>query len=195
MPITDAKILTSKVLAGLLFFPALILMVAMASGLLLYLLVNLAAYVAPILGFLSPLAGLSAFGQVTLFGVVFFVLVMAWFAPFFAWVGGLSTIFGRWSLPLAFVIPGLLAVIENVSFFGQGPRGGYIWQYIAYRLNYGGLNEADFQLMAMNSRPFDAMFYINRLIQGTNWTQMGIGLAFAVIVIFLASEYRRRRIA
>jgi ABC-2 type transport system permease protein len=49
--------------------------------------------------------------------------------------------------------------------------------------------------MAMNSRPFDAMFYINRLIQGTNWTQMGIGLAFAVIVIFLASEYRRRRIA
>ena len=83
--------------------------------------------VAPILGFLSPLEGLYAFAQVTLFGVVFFVLAMAWYAPFFAWVGGLSTIFGRWSLPLAFVIPGLLAVIENVSFFGQGPRGGTGW--------------------------------------------------------------------
>jgi ABC-2 type transport system permease protein len=195
MPVTDAKILTSKTLAGLLFFPALILVVGMVSGLLLYLLVKIAAYVAPILGFLGPLDGLYAFAQVTLFGVVFFVLIMAWYAPFFAWVGGLSTIFGRWSLPLAFVIPGLLAVIENVSFFGQGPRGGYIWQYIAYRWNYGGLNEADFQLMAMNSQPFDAVFYINRLLQHTNWTQMGIGLAFAVVVIWLASEYRRRRIA
>jgi ABC-2 type transport system permease protein len=185
----------SKALAGLVFFPAVILVVGMITGLLFYLLVNIGAYVTPVLGFLSPLEGLYAFAQVTLFGVVFFLFVMAWYAPFFAWVGGLSTIFGRWSLPLAFVIPGLLAVIENVSFFGQGPRGGYIWQYIAYRLNYGGLNEADFELMALNSQPFSGTFYINRLIQGTDWTQMGIGLAFAVIVIWLASEYRRRRIA
>ena len=194
MPVTDAKILTSKALAGLLLFPAIILVVGMVTGLVFYLLVNIGVYVAPVLGFLSPIEGLYAFAQVTLFGVVFFLLVMAWYAPFFAWVGGLSTIFGRWSLPLAFVIPGLLAVIENVSFFGQGPRGGYIWQYIAYRSNYPALNEADFQLMAMNSQSFDASFYVGRMLQHTDWTQMGIGLAFAVLVIWLASEYRRRRI-
>jgi ABC-2 type transport system permease protein len=195
MPVTDAKILTSKALSGLVFFPLIILVVGAVTGLLFYLLVNIGAYVAPVLGFLGPIDGLLSFAQVTLFAIVFFLLVMAWYAPFFAWVGALSTMFGRWSLPLAFVIPGLLAVIENVSFFGQGPRGGYIWQYIAYRWNYGGLNEADFERMAMNSQPFNAMFYINRLIQGTDWTQMGIGLAFAVLVIWLASEYRRRRIA
>jgi ABC-2 type transport system permease protein len=195
MPITDAKILTSKTLAGLLFFPVMILGVGMVTGLLFYLILNIAAYVAPILDLLGPLDALFSFLQVTLFGVVVFLLSMLWYAPFFAWVGGLSTAFGRWSLPLAFVIPGLLAVIENVSFLGQGPRGGYIWQYIAYRWNYGALNEADFQVMIGDSRPFNASFYIGRMIQHTNWTQMGIGLAFAVIVIWLASEYRRRRIA
>lgn len=195
MPVSDAKILTSKTLAGLVSFPGTILLFGMVSGLLLYLLVNIAAYIVPAIGFLGPLDGLLSFVQVTLFGVVFFLLVMAWYAPFFAWVGGLSTIFGRWSLPLAFVIPGLLAVIENISFLGQGPRGGYIWQYIAYRWNYGALNEADFELMLMNTQPFNASFYIGRMLQGTNWAQMGIGLAFAVIVIWLASEYRRRRIA
>lgn len=195
MPVSDAKILTSKTLAGLVSFPAMILIFGMISGLLLYLLVNIAAYIVPAIGFLGPLDGLMSFVQVTLFGVVFFLLMMAWYAPFFAWVGGLSTIFGRWSLPLAFVIPGLLAVIENISFLGQGPRGGYIWQYIAYRWNFGALKEVDFELMLMNTQPFNASFYIGRMLQGTNWTQMGIGLAFAVIVIWLASEYRRRRIA
>jgi ABC-2 type transport system permease protein len=48
--------------------------------------------------------------------------------------------------------------------------------------------------MLMNSQPFNASFYIGRMMQGIDWTQMGIGLAFAVLVIWLASEYRRRRI-
>lgn len=195
MPVTDAKILTSKTLSGLVLFPAMILLFGVVTGLLYYLMVNIGAYLMPGLGFLAPLEGLLAVAQVTLFGVVFFVFTMMWYAPFFAWVGGLSTVFGRWSLPLAFVIPGLLVVIENVSFFGQGPRGGYIWNYIAYRWNSGGLNEADFQLMFMNSQPFNASFYIGRMLQATNWPQMGIGLAFAAGVIWLASEYRRRRIA
>jgi ABC-2 type transport system permease protein len=195
MPVTDAKILASKTFAGLLIFPAIILVVCMVTGLLYYLMVNIGAYLLPGLGFLSPIDGILAFVQITLFGVACFLLSMMWYAPFFAWVGGLSTVFGRWSLPLAFVIPGLLIVIENVSFFGQGPRGGYIWNYIAFRWNNDALNEADFELMLMNSQPFSAGFYFNRLMQGTDWTQVGIGLAFAAVVIWLASEYRRRRIA
>ena len=195
MPVSDAKILSNKTLSGLLFFPAIILVVGMVSGLLFYLLVNVAAYLAPVIGFLNPLDGLASFVQVTMFGAVILLFTMMWYAPFFAWVGGLSSVFGRWSMPLAFVIPGLLAVIENISFFGQGPRGGYIWQYLAYRSNYAALNEADFELMFMNSQPFNASFYISRMVQHTDWTQMGIGLGFAILVIWMASEYRRRRIA
>ena len=195
MPVSDAKILASKTLSGLLLFPAIILVFGIATGLLYYLMVNIGAYLMPGLGFLGPLDGLLAVVQVTLFGLVFFLFTMMWYAPFFAWVGGLSTVFGRWSLPLAFVIPGLLVVIENVSFFGQGPRAGYIWNYIVYRWNSGGLNEADFELMLLNSQPFDASFYIGRMLQATNWPQMAVGLVFSIGVIWLASEYRRRRIA
>lgn len=195
MPVSDAKILASKALSGLVLFPAIILVFGIVTGLLYYLMINIGAYLMPGLGFLGIVDGLQAIAQVTLFGIVFFLYTMMWYAPFFAWVGGLSTVFGRWSLPLAFVIPGLLVVIENVSFFGQGPRAGFIWNYIAYRWSSGGLNDADFQLMFLNSQPFDASFYIGRMLRATDWPQMGIGLAFAVGVIWLASEYRRRRIA
>ena len=100
MPVSDAKILTSKTLAGLAFFPGLVLVVGMVSGLLFYLMVNIGAYVAPVMGFLGPLEGLMSFVQVTVFGVVFFLFTMMWYAPFFAWVGGLSTIASdtRWSV-------------------------------------------------------------------------------------------------
>ena len=117
--------------------------------------------------------------QVTLFSVVFCVLCMLWYAPFFAWVGGLSTVFGRWSLPLAFVIPGLLAVIENISFFGQRtPRRVYLELHRA----------AAWTSRPQRSRlPADGLgqptvrrdVYINRLIASIDWAQMGIGLAFA----------------
>jgi hypothetical protein len=48
--------------------------------------------------------------------------------------------------------------------------------------------------MLGDSRPFNASFYIGRVFQHTDWTQMGIGVVAAVILIWLASEYRRRRI-
>lgn len=195
MPVSDLKILSSKSLAGLFLFPAILLVVGLISGLMLYLLVNALPFVLPGFAFLSPLNALASYVQVTLFGAMFFLLTLLWYAPFFAWVGALSTVLGRWSLPLAFVLPGLLSVIENVALFGQGPRGGYVWNYIAYRANYGALNEADFQVMLMDGRPFNASFFIGRMLNATNWTQMGIGIVFAVGVIWLASEYRRRRIA
>ena len=164
-----------------MLFPAIILLVGMVTGLLYYLMVNIGAYVVPVLGFLGPLEGLQSFVQVTLFGVVFFLLVMAWYAPFFAWVGGLSTVFGRWSLPLAFVIPGLLAVIENVVVLRPGTARRL---YLAATSPTAGTTRLSTKptstVMAMDSRPFSASFFIGRMIQGTNWTQMGIGLAFAV---------------
>lgn len=195
MPVSDLKILASKYFSGTLVFPAVILLIAMVTGLMLYLAVNIASYLLPGFALLDPFTALGGFVQISLFGIVYFVLALLWFAPFLAWVGGLSTIFGRWSLPLAFVIPGLLAVIENIALFGgQGPRGGYILQYLLYRFDFG-LDDAEYQLIVLNSLPFDAMTFINRLLAHIDWVQMGIGLVFAAAVIWLASEYRRRRIA
>ncbi len=194
MPVTDLKILVSKYLAGSLMFPAIMLVIAMVSGLMFYLMLNVAPYLLAGFALLDPIAALMSFVQVTLFAIAFYGLALLWYAPFIAWVSGLSTVFGRWSLPLAFVIPGLLAVLENVAFFGRGPRGGYVWTYLGARWEFA-FDNADVTLLLFDTRPFSAATFVGRLVADIDWTQMAIGLVFAAAVIWLASEYRRRRIA
>lgn len=195
MPITDLKVLISKMLAGLTMFPLMVLVVAMVAGLIWFLMLNITMYLVPGLLVLSPLEALVSFAQVSLFGIAYYALSLLWYAPFFAWVGGLSTVFGRWSLPLAFVVPGLLIAIENIIQFGSsGPRFGYVWRYIQSRFDFG-LSEPDIALMMYGNGNFDPWLHLSRLVSRIDWLQMGIGLAFAALVIWLASEYRRRRIA
>lgn len=194
MPVTDVKILVSKMLAGLAMFPLMVFVIAMVAGLIWFLMLNITMYLVPGLLVLSPAQALVSFAQVSLFGLAYYGLSLLWYAPFFAWVGGLSTIFGRWSLPLAFVIPGLLIAVENIIQFGSGPRFGYIWNYIGSRFDFG-FSEPDIALMVYGNGSFDPWLHLGRFVGRIDWVQMGIGLAFAAAVIWLASEYRRRRIA
>ncbi|MCC2654662.1 MAG: putative transporter, permease protein [Microvirga sp.] len=194
MPVTDLKILISKALAGLGMFPLMVFVIGMVAGLIWFLMLNITMYLVPGLFVLSPAEALVSFVQVSLFGIAYYALSLLWYAPFFAWVGGLSTIFGRWSLPLAFVIPGLIIAIENIIQFGSGPRGGYIWTYLASRFDFG-FSEADMALMIYGNGSFDPGLHLGRFVGRIDWAQMGLGIAFAAIVIWLASEYRRRRIA
>jgi ABC-2 type transport system permease protein len=194
MPVTDLKIIVSKFLTGITLFPLLLLAIGIVSGLLLFLALSATGFVLP--GFIppDPVAALTSYVHVTLFAFVYFALAMLWYAPFMAWVGGLSTVFGRWSLPLAFVIPGVLAVIENMRFFGQGPRGGYLWQYLSARWQFG-LSDTEYGLLFVSPAQFDARTYIWLLFRHIDWTAMGLGLVFTALILWLASEYRRRRIA
>jgi ABC-2 type transport system permease protein len=194
MPVSDLKILASKFFTGVLLFPAIILGIAAVTGLIFYLWVNVATLAVPGLISADPLAALATFVQVSIFAIAHTTLALLWYAPFLAWVGGLSTVFGRWSLPLAFVIPGLIVVLENVAFLGNIPRGGYFWAFLSQRLQYG-LSDLDLGRLVMSSAPFDAVTWIGRLAADTDWLQMGEGVVFAALVMWLASEYRRRRIA
>ena len=193
MPVSDLKMVLSKMLAGTFLFPLLILIVAAVTGLVFYAIVNIGAVVVPGLFAPEPYVTLQSFGQITIFAAVYLFFAVLWYAPFMAWVGGLSTIFGRWSLPLAFVIPGLIAVVENLVFFGQGPRGGYVWNYIANRWQFG-LPGTAYVAVATEPTPFGAQTFIDLLTRHIDWLAMGEGLVFAAIVLWLAAEYRRRRI-
>jgi ABC-2 type transport system permease protein len=193
MPVSDLKMVVSKFLAGTTMFPLLVFVVGVLSGLLLYAAVGAVALVLP--GFVPPTlaeAGMSML-NITLFGLVYVALSMLWYAPFMAWVGGLSTIFGRWSLPLAFVIPGVLVIIENMVFFGQVPRGGYLWAYLSTRWHFG-LSDAELGFLVAAPVAFDARTYVWLLWRGIDWVAMAEGLAFTAIILALAAEYRRRRI-
>lgn len=193
MPVSDLKILASKFLAGVTIFPALIFAVALVATAAYLVLIEAGV---SLLGLtpMAPLTLIASLVQVAMFAAVNLLLSLLWYAPFMAWVGGLSTVFGRWSLPLAFVIPGLASVIENIVFLGQGPRGGYIWAYLGQRWQFG-LDGADYSRMLMSEAPFDAATFISAVWSRIDWWSMAGGLVFAVVVTWLASEYRRRRIA
>ena len=193
MPVSDFKMLASKFLAGVTLFPALIFAMAAISGLLFFLVLNIASFTFPVMGPVDPVATLISFGHITAFGVVFLVVALLWYAPFLAWVGGLSTVFGRWSLPLAFVIPGVLAAMENMIAFAYIPRGGYIWGYLSNRLRFG-LSEFDLGLLVASPAQFDVRTYTWLLFREVDWMSVGTGLVFTVIVMWLASAYRRRRV-
>lgn len=195
MPVSDFKMVASKFLAGITMFPLLVFGIGIVSGILVYVAMLGAGLAVP--GFVppAPLVALMSFLNISAFGVVYLLLAMLWYAPFMAWVGGLSTVFGRWSLPLAFVIPGVLAIIENMVFFGQGgPRGGYIWQYLSSRF-YFGFTDTELKFLVAAPIGFDVRTYIWLLFRDIDWIAMGEGLVFVALVLWLASEYRRRRIA
>lgn len=194
MPVSDLKMLVSKFLAGVLLFPAILFLVTLVSGLLHFVMINLAVFVLPGLIIPPPMTVLVSFFNISIFVVIYTLLALLWFAPFLAWVGALSAVFGRWSLVLAFLIPGLLAIVENVALFGYGPRGGYVWAYLSRRLNFG-FDETDLMPLVANQGPFALGDFTGRLLGHIDWTNMGIGLVFTAVALWAASEYRRRRIA
>lgn len=193
MPLSDLKILAAKFLAGVTLFPLIVLLTGLLSGLIYFGLLTAAAHLVASFPATDPMVLLGSYVQIGLFAAAYLVLALLWYAPFLAWVGGLSTVFGRWSLPLAFVIPGLAAVIENLVFFGSGPRGGYIWSYLSQRWQFG-LTDSDYGAMMVNPLRFQAGNTVSVLLLRIDWASLGAGLVFAAAAIWIASEYRRRRI-
>jgi ABC-2 type transport system permease protein len=193
MPLSDVRILSAKFLAGITMFPLVIFAIAAVSGIVYYLGLLAANRVFPGLIPPDPLKALWSYLHISAFALYYMALALLWYAPFFAWVGGLSTVLGRWSLPLAFVIPGVLAVMENMTAFAYVPRGGYLWQFLSRRLQFG-LTDTDYGFLIAAPVQFDVRTYVFLLNRDIDWPQLGIGLLAAAVLIWLASLYRRRRV-
>ena len=191
MPVSDFKVLASKMIAGMTLLPALIFAMLIITGLVLYGLTALALMVMPALSLPGLPEVVLRIGELGAFALIYVALALLWYAPFFAWVGALSTAAGRWSIPLAFLIPGLIGLAENLFFRNGGPRGGYFFDFLRRRSEFGPhhgeVDESFFTRMS-----FDLTVMINELIASIDWTQLAGGLIFAALMVYLASEYRRR---
>ena len=44
----------------------------------------------------------------------------------------------------------------------------------------------------VGSQPFSALGYATDLLGRVDWTQVGIGVVFSIVLMYLGSEYRRR---
>jgi len=190
MPQSDLKVLASKALSGITIFPTLIFIFSLMTGLLLYPLTFLAAAKVPFIPLIGPVDMLWAWLQVGITGLVYFLLTILWYAPFLGWVAGLSTLVQRWSIPLAFVIPGVVVIAELITSYG-GPRP--IANYLSVR-GENFLENVDLVEVILHADGQGPLSLIGIMFANIDWVQMIIGLAFTGIVVYLASEYRRRRI-
>ncbi len=141
MPQSDLKILGSKVLAGGTVFPLAIGVWMLIAGVMAYLFSIWVSSIVPGLTTANPLAFVNTYVQMTISAAVLILLTLLWFSPFFAWVAMLSTVFKRWSIPLAFVVPGLMILAERILRIGDGNFESIIGKYLTYRLDGMFANE------------------------------------------------------
>jgi ABC-2 type transport system permease protein len=196
MPQSDFKILASKMLAGLTIFPALILGALILSGVGVFIAVVIMLATVPGLTSSDPGALHASAANILGFDLGYLVLALLWYAPFFAWVGLLSALFRRWSIPLAFLIPGLLGLAENLLFRNvlAAPDAGYVLGYLRQRMNFA-LGRDDIMAALAGDAPFNAASLYGRLLAEVDWGQLVGGVGVAFVLVYLASEYRRRFVA
>ncbi|WP_424983014.1 hypothetical protein [Maritalea sp. S77] len=193
MPQSDLKILGSKVLAGGTIFPMAIGVWMLIAGVMAYLFSIWIAGFVPGVSTADPINFVSTYIQMSISAAVMVLLALLWYAPFFAWVALLSTVFKRWSIPLAFVVPGLLILAERIFRFSAGNFESHIGNFITFRLENMFANEALLEEIA-TQESFNAASFIVAMLNQYNWLHMFIGLAITAGFVYAASEYRRRLI-
>ena len=191
MPVSDFKVLSSKMLAGMTIFPALVFVALILTVVLLYAVIAVGSLTMPQFIVPSIVDVLAATWQIGIFALVYLMLGLLWYAPFFAWVGALSTIFRRWSIPLAFLIPGLAALAEKLIIGRDGFRPGQILGYLRDRMAFG-MSRQQMQEVFLADPQLDAGRLLQGLFASIDWPQLAGGLIVATLLVFVASEYRRR---
>jgi ABC-2 type transport system permease protein len=194
MPQSDLKMLSSKMGAGLTVFPGLIFIAALITGVIVVTVIVVSAMVAG--GQTLPEAGDIAthYVQVAAGGVLYYALGLIWFAPFFAWVGLLSTLVGRWSIPLAFLIPGLLILFEILFLDLSGPEFGYVASYLESRIQYG-MDYQQAAILFFVNRSIDVVTFARAHLATIDWVQMGIGIVFVLLMLTTGAAVRKRALA
>lgn len=193
IPQSDLKVLTSKALSGITIFAGSIFGFALVTGVLIYLALVAVSFQHPEIQAPGIFEALQAYIQLGFVAAIYFVLSLLASAPALAWVAGLSTLFRRWSIPLAFLIPGTIILMEYInSLIGFGsarPFARFLenWfespfdEELAAQILIGPAEGAPMELLKL-------------VLSTTEWLELGIGLAVTAGVVYLASEYRRRRI-
>lgn len=194
MPVSDLRILTSKLVAALTILPGSIFAVAMVSILIMF----GVAYVTTMIAGLGSMALLGSitqiFAQMALVYLVVLALALLWYLPYMALVGAMATAVGRWAIPLAFLLPSILSALEWVTLGGRHPFATTVWAYLDYRSRFP-VSLDYLEAVWDGAVAFDAGVFLSGLIQAFDWLQVGTGAAFAALAIYLAAEYRRRAAA
>jgi ABC-2 type transport system permease protein len=191
MPVSDFRVLLAKLTAALTILPGTVYAVALLSGLMLF-------GVAITTMLINGTLGGDAFGAiVAIYGNTSFAILVAvaygllWYLPHIALVGAMATAIGRWAIPVSLVVPAIVSTLEWVTFGGLHPFATKTWNYLSYRSSLPS-EEGYVDAWFASSKPFSGLAFATDLLGDMDWLQVGVGALFAIVVIYIASEYRRR---
>lgn len=194
MPVSDLKVLLSKLVAALTIFPGAIYIVALLSILIMFAI----AYVTTMIAGLGSATLLGAiaqtFVQMALVFLVLLVCGLLWYVPYMAMIGALATAVGRWAIPLTVLLPSIISAIEWVTLGGAHPFSTHVWNYLDYRSRMPVSLDSLDRVWEGQER-FDALRFVTDFLTKFDWVQVGVGVLFAAVVLYIASEYRRRSAA
>jgi ABC-2 type transport system permease protein len=194
MPVSDLKVLLSKLAAALTILPGSIFAIALVSILLMFGVAYITTMIAG-LGSATLLGSISViYAQMALVFLVVMVCGLLWYLPYIALVGAMGSVVGRWAIPLALLLPTIVSALEWVTLGGTHPFDTSTYAYLEYRSQMP-VSVAHLDQVFEGQEPFNATLFITDFLQKFDWIQVGIGAIFALAVIYLASEFRRRSAA
>jgi ABC-2 type transport system permease protein len=194
MPVSDLKVLLSKIAAALTILPGAVFGVALLSILLMF----AVAYVTTMVGGLGNAGLLGSIAityvQMALVFLVVLVCALLWYLPYMALVGAMGSAVGRWAIPLSFLLPSVVSALEWVTLGGRHPFETQTWSYLNYRSQLP-ISVDYLESVWDGVAQWNTSMFLTDLLQKFDWLQVGIGAVFALVVIYIASEYRRRSAA
>ena len=192
MPVSDFRMLLSKLVAAITVFPGSIFAITLLSGLLLFGVAVATSSISGTTGFdlIGSVAGVYVQVGAAIF--IAFAVGLLWYLPFMALIGSLATAIGRWAIPVAALLPVLISLIEWVTLgSGWNPLTSRLWEYFWYRTDLR-LMDGYLETWFVSGDNFSVQAFATDLIARTDWSQVVYGAIFAVLCLFIASEYRRR---
>lgn len=191
MPVSDFKMLLAKLTATLTVLPAMIYGVALLGALLLFAIAFITSSFSGGGGLALLGSAALVYGQMALGLALVLVVGLLWYLPFTALVGAMATVVGRWAIPLAVLVPALVAVVEWLILGGLSPVHTHVWRYLSYRADFQ-VSQGYIEQWLASAAPFSLTAFASDLLARTDWLQIGLGAVFAIVAIYFASEYRRR---
>jgi hypothetical protein len=191
MPVSDLKVLLSKLAAALTILPGSIFAVALLSILLMFGVAYVTTMVAG-LGSATLLGSIATiYLQMAMVFLVIMVCALLWYLPYIALVGAMGSVVGRWAIPLTLLLPTVISALEWVTLGGVHPFATKTSAYLEYRSQMPvSLDHLD--RVWEGQEAFNSTLFVTDFLQKFDWMQVGIGALFAFLTIYLASEYRRR---
>lgn len=198
MPVSDLQIMSLKTLAGLSVFPAVILIWSFVAALVGFLALNVAGLTSPFVADINSGTSFWTFINVELSAFVLVLTTLLWYLPLFTFVGLLGTLLRGWAVPAFILILVMISSLEAIVTFGaDGPLTRLLtqrldgpMQFLDAVLPYSGMgfDKGIGGIVAISS-------FVPSFLAQVDWTGMISGWLAAGIFVYVASEYRRRRLA